>query len=554
MIIPVGTFWYKNIKRKPIMQGRVIIIDGASCSGKSSVIKQLMPMLDNSYEYVAVDDFVSEVFLEQRTRNLSEQEFMQKIIQQCDVMYSKIRELIANGKNVILDTVLSGLEGEKSVAETLKKLNVMNPVLILVHCPLPVLTKRIQNRNKQAAKDNKPDEERSAGTALSQFGYIFRPTASKNETTFSLVSRNDVETACEVAKKEWGNNVKKFEEFKTWLLSQLGAADNEVSLTTRLNYDYAVDTSKHTSQECAQAIRNKLYSKTIEINSQIHVYTEHFGNITNPVILLISGAMAPARFWIDSFCKQLSDSGYFVVRYDHRDMGLSSAVDYAKNPYTLHDLAHDAVAILDAYGIKKAHIVGHSMGGAIAQLMALDYPSRVLSITAISSSVLSNAELTPQEKASLEKTWQVMSRNKPTKIYPQSVDGFLKSFEYLHGTIPMDQEIAHAYIKDIYERTLPEHLEWFEKFSSGIEPLHNHVKAQQNIDDHMQDLTHIKIPTLVIHGQDDCLAFPRIAKEFCADLIPNAKMQIIPGMGHMILNRDLFMQIKDIVLDYIEKI
>ena len=103
------------------MQGQVIIIDGASSSGKSSVIKQLMPMLDDSYEYVPVDDFVTEVFLEQRIRNLSEQEFMQKIIQQCDIMYSKIRELVGNGKNVILDTVLSGLEGKKSVTDTLKK-------------------------------------------------------------------------------------------------------------------------------------------------------------------------------------------------------------------------------------------------------------------------------------------------------------------------------------------------------------------------------------------------------------------------------------------------
>lgn len=277
------------------------------------------------------------------------------------------------------------------------------------------------------------------------------------------------------------------------------------------------------------------------------IHTESFGNKSNHTIMLISGAMAPARFWIDDFCKQLAKSGYFVIRYDHRDMGLSSAIDYTKKPYNLNDLASDAVAILDSYGINKAHIIGHSMGGAIAQLLALDYPSKVASITLISSSILSNPELNQQEKVSLEKTWSVMTQNKPTKNYAQSVDGFLKSYAYLHGTIPMDKNIAQQYIKDMYERTQPEHLKWFEKFSAGIEPLHNHVKAQQNLPDRTQDLKNIKVPAFVIHGEMDCLAFPRIIKEYCADLIPNAKMHIIPGMGHMILSKPLFKNIKDII-------
>lgn len=292
---------------------------------------------------------------------------------------------------------------------------------------------------------------------------------------------------------------------------------------------------------------NNYSEKIISTSTKIHIYTEHFGNKSNHAILLISGAMAPARFWIDDFCQQLADARYFVIRYDHRDMGLSSAIDYTKKPYNLNDLASNAIEILDAYGIKVAHIIGHSMGGAIAQLLALDYPSRVASITLISSSVLDNPELNSQEKTSLEKTWLVMTQNKPTKDYIQSVDGFLKSYDYLHGTITMDKNIAQQYIKDMYERTLPAHLEWFEKFSAGVEPLHNHVKAQQNIPDRTQDLKNIKVPAFVIHGEMDCLAFPRIIKEHCADIISNAKMQIITGMGHMILSKPLFKNIKDII-------
>ena len=275
----------------------------------------------------------------------------------------------------------------------------------------------------------------------------------------------------------------------------------------------------------------------------VEVYTENFGDHQNPAILLISGAMAPARFWPDEFCQQLGAAGYFVIRYDHRDMGLSSAVDYAQNPYGLNDLAKDAIAILDAYKIKQAHIVGHSMGGAIAQLLALDYPSRVLSIAPISSAVLANPDLNAQEKEMLAQTWPVLMRNKPTKKFEESVDGFVHSYQYLHGDLPIDREMAANYIKDMYIRSRPEHIAWFEKFSSGSDPVHNHVKAQQNMPDRTNELHKIQVPVLVIHGQKDSLAFARIMKEYCADLIPRATMQVIPGMGHMILNKNIWSEI-----------
>ena len=284
----------------------------------------------------------------------------------------------------------------------------------------------------------------------------------------------------------------------------------------------------------------------------IELYTESFGNQSNPACLLIAGAMAPARFWIDEFCQQLADAGYFVIRYDHSDMGLSSAIDYAKNPYTLNDLAKDAIGILDAYNVEKAHLIGHSMGGAIAQLMALDYPDRCLSITLISSSVLATAELNDQEKEALNKTWKTLgATNKPTRNFIESVDGFMKSYEYLHGDIHMDKDTAQVYIKDMYERSRPEHIEWFEKYSSDAEPMHNHVKAQQNIVDRTQDLKKITVPVLVIHGQKDALVFPRVVQKYCIVLIPNAKIKIIPGMGHMLFNLDLLRQIGELILKHL---
>ena len=95
----------------------------------------------------------------------------------------------------------------------------------------------------------------------------------------------------------------------------------------------------------------------------------------------------------------------------------------------------------------------------------------------------------------------------------------------------------------MYVCSKPEHVAWFEKFSQGIEPVHNHVKAQQAISDRTQELKNIKVPVLVIHGQNDCLAFARVMKDYCADLVPQATMQVIPGMGHMILNKKLWADI-----------
>lgn len=282
----------------------------------------------------------------------------------------------------------------------------------------------------------------------------------------------------------------------------------------------------------------------------IELYSECFGNKAHPAVLLISGAMASARFWPDTFCQEIANHGYFVIRYDHRDMGLSSAINYAKNPYVLHDLEGDALAILDAYNIKKAHVIGHSMGGAIAQLLALDYPDRVLSIVPISSVPIVQSQLYEDEKAFLEQTWQALMRNKPTKNFKESVDGFMNSYEYLHGTIPMDKELAKNFIYDMYARSRAEHIEWFEKFSRGVDPMHNHIKAQLAMPDRTEVLKKLSCPVLIIHGTKDCLALPRLMKEYCADLVPHTTMHEIDGMGHMILNQQLFARIAHLVVQF----
>ena len=116
-------------------------------------------------------------------------------------------------------------------------------------------------------------------------------------------------------------------------------------------------------------------------SDNLQLWTESFGDTNGPAVLLIMGGMHQGIMWPNEFCTDIARHGYHVIRYDHRDTGQSSSVDFTKHPYRLDDLTRDAVAVLDGYGIRKAHVVGLSMGGFLAQLLALDYSDRVLTLT-----------------------------------------------------------------------------------------------------------------------------------------------------------------------------
>ena len=117
----------------------------------------------------------------------------------------------------------------------------------------------------------------------------------------------------------------------------------------------------------------------------VELWWEDFGDPSKPTILLIVGAIAPALEWTPEFYEPLVDAGYHVVRFDNRDIGLSTWIDYEKAPYDLNDMATDTVSLMRELGIHHAHVIGGSMGGMIAQLVALDYPEHVQSLTPIMS-------------------------------------------------------------------------------------------------------------------------------------------------------------------------
>ena len=125
--------------------------------------------------------------------------------------------------------------------------------------------------------------------------------------------------------------------------------------------------------------------RMIEANG-VELCTEPFGRPADPPILLIMGIGASMLWWEEGFCRLLAEGGRLVIRYDHRDTGRSATSEPGRPEYTSTDLIADAVGVLDAYGIAAAHVVGVSAGGAFAQLIALDYPDRVLSLVLISTS------------------------------------------------------------------------------------------------------------------------------------------------------------------------
>jgi pimeloyl-ACP methyl ester carboxylesterase len=118
----------------------------------------------------------------------------------------------------------------------------------------------------------------------------------------------------------------------------------------------------------------------------VEIATQAYGDPEHPTLLLVMGAMASMLWWPQDFCTALAGRGLHVIRYDNRDTGRSTKYEPGAPPYGFDDMADDAIRVLDGYGVEAAHIAGMSMGGMIAQIAALKYPDRTLSLTAISTS------------------------------------------------------------------------------------------------------------------------------------------------------------------------
>ncbi len=262
----------------------------------------------------------------------------------------------------------------------------------------------------------------------------------------------------------------------------------------------------------------------------IELYYETFGLPENPAIVLIMGLGAQSILFSAHFIQPLVEAQYYVIRFDNRDIGLSTWMNATwrkENPYTLEDMARDTTGLLDFLTIKKAHLIGVSMGAMIAQEMTLSFPDRVMSLTSIMSSgyVLNPATAPFKLKLLLYVLPFLLKRRhiKHKLTEPEvSVDNFVKIYSRLVGTrFPFDAvHFRHLFTEGIDIR-------------KGQNPkgLYQQYCAIAASGSRLKRLHNIKVPTLILHGTADPLIPPIHSKTY-APLIPHAKLVWLEGIGH----------------------
>jgi pimeloyl-ACP methyl ester carboxylesterase len=263
-------------------------------------------------------------------------------------------------------------------------------------------------------------------------------------------------------------------------------------------------------------------------NGQIEIEYESFGDDRPETVLLVNGLGSQMTRWPEAFCERLVAKGYRAIRFDNRDTGLSS---WPAQAYTLADMGDDAVAVLDAAGVARAHIAGVSMGGMIVQRMAIDHPDRVLSMTSIMSAPGAQGTLmsTPEAQAVL-----YTPPPDPAADFEAFVaHGVKNALTIGSPSYPWPDGALR-------ERVLREHRRAFNP--AGVQRQMAAIRADG---DRTPALGKLTIPVVVLHGANDPLVQP-VGGEATAAAIPGAELRMIPGMGH-----DLPPGLYDIFLDAI---
>lgn len=276
--------------------------------------------------------------------------------------------------------------------------------------------------------------------------------------------------------------------------------------------------------------------KHIAIGNDLELHVETYGKPGDETCLFISGAGANSSFWSEHLCDSLVKNGFYVIKYDHRDFGYSSKIDWDKDPYDFMQLATDALAILDSLHIEKTHVIGHSMGGFIVQLLGIHYPKRIISMTSISSSTNSPTVPMPPEK-----TWEIYLANKPQNNLETDLNGFLKVWKYLNGTAKFDKELAIEYTKNLYKR---------QDIDGALGA--THVKSMRFLTDRTKELEKVKIPTMVMHGEED-YAVDKYGGIQTAKSIRNSELVLIPQMGHIPFNHEILKRFEDEIIRFLIK-
>ena len=265
----------------------------------------------------------------------------------------------------------------------------------------------------------------------------------------------------------------------------------------------------------------------------VEIAYEIRGDEASPVILLIMGLGLPMTAWPGRLIDKLVDSGYRVLLFDNRDMGHSTILRHygvpniawqairhllrlpVRTAYTLRDMAADATGLLDWFGIERAHVIGASMGGMIAQILAIEVPDRVASLTSVMSSTGSRKLPGP---TSAVRRFVVRG---PRDQSEEAMLKYHREFWPLIGSpgFKRTDEEFDAFLERIFARGMPR--------EGGLRQLCAVAAAE----DRTAALGRLEMPVLVVHGADDPLV-PVAAGQATAAAVPGAELSIIDGMGH----------------------
>ena len=264
----------------------------------------------------------------------------------------------------------------------------------------------------------------------------------------------------------------------------------------------------------------------------IELCYEIFGDANAEPMLLIMGLGAQMIHWDDDFCRQLAARGFRVIRFDNRDIGKSSKLSGGKRlgpvellklrflkipvaaPYQLRDMAEDVTGLMDSLGIKSAHLVGASMGGMIAQEIAISFPARVRSLTSIMSTTGNPKDPPPTREAA------AVLMAPPPATKEEYFARYAQTWKVLRaGSFPEDEARDRSRAELNFER--------------GLNPagVGRQLRAILASGSRKQRLASVKAPTLVIHGTVDPLVRPAAGMDTAAS-IPGAKLMLVEGMGH----------------------
>jgi pimeloyl-ACP methyl ester carboxylesterase len=263
----------------------------------------------------------------------------------------------------------------------------------------------------------------------------------------------------------------------------------------------------------------------------VDLCVDTFGDVGDPAILLIAGSETSMDWWEDEFCELLAAGPRYVIRYDLRDTGRSVSYEPGAPEYDGSDLVDDAVGLLDALGIARAQVVGISMGGGIAQQLALEHADRVATLTLISTSPVGpRTPGTPALPPMSDELAAHFARPAPEPDWSDRtavIDHIVEGLRPYAGSLPFDEKRQRTLVERVVDRTT--------NIASSMKN-HSLIHDGRPVRGRLSELD---VPTLVLHGTADPL-FPFGHGEALVAEIPGARLVALEGMGHEMPPRPLW--------------